>query len=66
MMIVNQSLESFKNFKSMKGFSEDFPRGPVGKNLPANAVDTGLIPWSGKIPDLHACCGTTKPIHHSY
>ena len=28
----------------------DFPGGPVVKNLPANAGDTGLIPGSGEIP----------------
>ena len=28
----------------------DFPGGPVVKNLPTNAGDTGSIPGSGKIP----------------
>ena len=28
----------------------NFPGGPVVKNLPASAGDTGLIPWSKKIP----------------
>ena len=28
----------------------DFPGGPVVKNSPANAGDTGLIPGSGKCP----------------
>ena len=28
--------------------AEDFPDGPVAKNLPANAGDTRLIPGTGK------------------
>ena len=28
---------------------QDFPGGPVVKNLPANAGDQGFDPWSGKI-----------------
>ena len=28
--------------------SRDFPGGPVGKNPPANAGDTGLIPGLGR------------------
>ena len=43
----------------------DVPGGPVVKNLPANAGDTDLIPWPGKIPhaagQLGACTATTKP-----
>ena len=31
-------------------YSRDFPGGGVAKNLPANAGDTGSIPWPGKIP----------------
>ena len=27
-----------------------FPGGSVVKNLPANAGDVGLIPWSGRSP----------------
>ena len=39
--------------------------GPVVKNLPANAGDVGLIPWSGKIPHVarqpSLCPSTTEP-----
>ena len=31
-------------------YSRNFPGGGVAKNPPANAADTGLIPWPGKIP----------------
>ena len=47
--------------------SRNFPGGPVVKNLPCNAGDTGLIPGRGtKI--LHAVekpgpCATTKTQH---
>ena len=41
---------------------EDFPQ--AVKNLPANAGDTGLDPWSGKIPhaseQLSLCTTTTE------
>ena len=41
------------------GFSD----GPVVKNLPASAGDTGLIPCLGtKIP----CLRETKSVYHSY
>ena len=43
----------------------DFPGGTVVKNPPANAGDTGLSPWSGKIPhaveQLSPCITTTEP-----
>ena len=40
--------------------SGDFPGGPVVKNPPANARDTGVS------PDLEdpTCCGTSKSMHH--
>jgi len=43
----------------------DFPGGPVVKNPPANAGDTGFDPWSRKIP--HAAgqqcpCTTTTEV----
>ena len=35
------------------GGGEDFPGGPVVKNPPCNAVDTGSIPgWGTKIPHI--------------
>ena len=45
----------------------DFPGGPVVKNLPCNAVDTGLIPGRGtKIPhameQLSPLTATTEPV----
>ena len=41
----------------------DFPGGPVVKNQPANAGDTGLTPlvWEG-----FTCHGATKPMSHNY
>ena len=37
----------------------DFPGGPVVKNLPANAGDTGSIPGLGRFR------GAIKPVHHN-
>ena len=42
----------------MKMTSEDFPDGPVSKNQPANAGDTGAVPGP--------CRGATKPERHNY
>ena len=47
---------------------EVFPGGPVVKNQPANAGDTGSIPsWGTKIPhaveQLSLCTTTTEPVH---
>jgi len=39
-----------------------FPSGPVGKNLPCNARDTGLIPGPGRSPVPCA----TKPESYNY
>ena len=56
-----------KNHKLLKSKSihRDFPGGSVVKNPPANAGDTGLIPWSRKIPhatqQLSPCTTTTEP-----
>ena len=36
------------NFDALKYCIRDFPGGPVVKNPPANAGDTGLIPGSGR------------------
>ena len=49
----------------------DFPGGPVVKNLPCNARDTGSIPGQGiKIPQardqLSLCSATTKPKSCNY
>jgi len=41
---------------------KDFPGGPVAKNQPDNAEDTGSNPGPGK---FHIC-GTTKPMRHNY
>ena len=40
----------------------DFPSGPVVKNPPANAGDTGSIPGPGRSHMPRA----TKPVHHDY
>ena len=39
----------------------DFPAGPVVKNLPTNAKDTGSIPaWGTKIPHAWGPCSATR------
>ena len=38
-----------------------FPRGPEGKNPPANAGDVGLIPGSGRAPGE----GSGNPLQYS-
>ena len=42
---------------------EDFPAGPVVKNLSANAGDMGLIPGQGTDP---LCLGAAGPVCHNY
>ena len=54
--------------KSTNNKCWDFPGGPVVKNLPSNAGDTGSIPGRGtKIPrtvgQLSLC--TLEPMHHN-
>ena len=48
----------------------DFPGGPVLKNLPANAGDTGSISGLVMIPHavelLSLCTITTEPMHTDY
>ena len=41
---------SFGYYLNGISFSLDFPGGSVVKNLPANAVDVGSIPGSGRSP----------------
>ena len=41
-----------KGIESSKLSQQDFPGGPVVKNLPANAGDMGSIPGLGKYPML--------------
>ena len=48
----------------------DFPGGPVVKNLPSNAGNTGLIPgWGTKIPramgQLSRHAITKEPTYHN-
>ena len=41
---------------------QDFPGGPVVKNMSANAEDKGPVPvWEDP-----TCCGTAKPVSCSY
>ena len=46
--------------------AEDFHRGPVAENPPANAGDHRFDPWSGKIPhateQLSPSATTTEPV----
>ena len=55
-----------KNTKQ-NGQNLDSPDGPVVKNPPTNAEDTGLIPGPGRFPhavgQLSSCISTTEPKH---
>ena len=42
---------------------KDFYGGPMVKNLPTNAGDTGLIPGIWEDP---TCQEATKPVGHNY
>ena len=44
----------------MKG--QNFPGGPVVKNLPANAGDLGSVTGPGRF----TCRGATRPVGHNY
>ena len=48
----------------------DFPSGPVGKNLPADAGDTGSISGQGRshmpVEQLSLCTTTTEPMCADY
>ena len=44
---------------AIKTLKQGFPGGPVVKNPPCNARNTGSIPGPGKIPCLRA----TEPVH---
>ena len=48
----------------MKVHTAGFLGGPVVKNPPCNARDTGLIPLS--VPEDPTCSGATKPMSHNY
>ena len=58
-----------KKKKIKRGEFWTFPCGTADKNPPVNAGDTGLIPWSGKIPrpteQLCPCNSTTEPVLRS-
>ena len=44
------------------GEGRDFPGGTVDKNPPVSGGDMGSVPGF----EDFTCCGTTKPICHSY
>ena len=52
--------------KTQENISKGFPGGPVVKNPPCNARDTGFDRWSGKIPhaaeQLSPGATTTEPL----
>ena len=54
--------ESNRDFKN-KG-REDFPGGPVVKNLPANKGDAMQV--RSLVQEDHTCHRATKPTCHSY
>ena len=52
---------------NIKWYSQDFPGGPVVKNLPADAQDVGLIPGQGtRFPyasgQLRSCATSSEPV----
>ena len=51
-------------FPSDQNQSPGFPGGPVVKNLPASAGDTGLIPEKilYALEQLNPCATTTEPV----
>ena len=61
--VVSKTSSINRHDSSNKGCLRGFPGGPVVKNLPSNAGDTGSIFGQGtKIP--HAA-GQTKPAGHN-
>ena len=58
--VTDQGSEEMQKQKksSLKHFVQDFPSGPVAKNLPANAGDMDSIPDLGRSP----CCRAAKPV----
>ena len=68
--LVQQLWRTVWRFLKKTG-NRDFPGGPVVKNLPSNAGDTGSIPgWETKIPcatrqpSLRVATG--EPVHRNY
>ena len=72
--MINQSglegniLNLIKGIYTENPTAQDFPDGPVVKNLPYNAKNMGSIPGQGaKIPhateQLSLCATTTEPLH---
>ena len=60
--INNSYVNEKKLALKKKKYFRDFPGGPVAKNPPGNAGDTGWIPSQGIDP---TCLGaTTEPEHH--
>lgn len=55
----NRESKTLQNKSKKK--SRDFTGGPVVKNLPANAEDTGSTPGLGK----PTCLRAAKPLHHT-
>jgi len=45
---TREAPNSFKIFKIIINTVKDFPNGPVVKDIPANAEDTGSIPGQGR------------------
>ena len=52
----------WRDLRDSKKYEVDFSGGPVGKNLPANSEDKGLIPGPGR---SHMPHGAAKPVSHN-
>ena len=61
-MFLLEGEEVVKEICDLKEGNKDFPGGPLVKNLPANAGDTG----SSLIQEDSTCHGATKPVCHNY
>ena len=56
----------FLNAAIKNNDNRGFLRGPVVRNLPANAGDNGFGPWSGRVPcvakQTSPCTPTSEPV----
>ena len=66
-MIESKAIKMYQGGVALQICGRDFPGGPVVKNLPSNAGNTGLIPgWATKIPhaagQLSLHTAATQPV----
>ena len=63
-ILLRLQLSSGDNAWPREDNARDFLGGPLDRNLPANAGDTGLIPVQGNSDPM--CLGATEPARLSY